>query len=101
MTTDADDRNFGEVNPAYAARVSGGVRRLPSDESSVHHWSEFEQAYCQHGANRGQIIFLVVKVLSAQGDVTLPFLDKFFTILVRSELHLLACERLGVTYVHR
>jgi hypothetical protein len=60
---------------------------------------EFVQAYCQHGANRGQIIFLVVKVLSAQGDVTLLFLDKFFTILVRSELHLLACERLGVTHV--
>ena len=60
---------------------------------------EFVQAYCQHGANRGEIFLLVVKVLSAQGDVTSPFRDKFFTILVRSVLHLLACERLGVTHV--
>ena len=44
---------------------------------------EFMQAYCQHGANRGHTIFLVVKFLSAQGDVTLPFRDKFLTILVR------------------
>jgi hypothetical protein len=46
---------------------------------------EFAQAYCQHGADREQIIFLVVKFLSAQFDVTLPFCDKFLTILVRSK----------------
>ena len=72
MIMGADDRNFGQVNVAHGALISGGGRCLPRDGYSIYPWVLISSG--KRIANSVRVAEKhapsVVKFLSVKGNVT-------------------------------